>query len=100
MVTSAGSFEYRIKPGESLSMIMGRFYGVGASGPDYNRYLHQILSLNPHIQAPDVIPAGSILRLMATPAPVAAPPPAVRIPPYLLARLPTCYRASGFLPSG
>lgn len=70
-------FEYRIKAGDSLSLLMAKFYGVGPRSPNYNKFLNQILSLNPHVKDPSLIRAGSLLRLMAvpaaTPAPTAAP---------------------------
>ena len=47
MTNSADYFEYRIKSGDSLSMIMARFYGVGPRSSGYNRHLNQILALNP-----------------------------------------------------
>lgn len=76
--TNPEYFEYRIKAGDSLSLIMVKFYGVGPRSPNYNKFLGQILSLNPHIKDPSLIRAGSLLRLMAaataTPAPAAAPP--------------------------
>lgn len=61
-------FEYRIKAGDNLSMIMVRFYGVGPRSPGYVRHLNQIMSLNPHIKDPNLIRVGSLLRLMASPA--------------------------------
>lgn len=65
-------FEYRIKAGDSLSLIMAKFYGVGARSPNYSVYLKQIMALNPHIKDPHLIRVGSLLRLMAVPAPAAA----------------------------
>lgn len=75
-------FEYRIKAGDSLSIIMAKFYGVGPRSPNYNKVLSQILSLNPHIKDPSLIRAGSLLRLMAIPAvtPATAPLPTVSLP--------------------
>lgn len=88
-------FEYRIKAGDSLSMIMAKFYGVGPRSPNYNKILSQILSLNPHIKDPSLIRAGSLLRLMATPG--AAPTPATAGPvynplstPFILPSAPMC----------
>lgn len=72
-------FEYRIKAGDSLSMIMAKFYGVGPRSPSYNKILNQILSLNPHIKDPSLIRTGSLLRLMAIPN--AAPTPVVASSP-------------------
>lgn len=66
-------FEYRVKAGDSLSMIMVRFYGVGPRSPGYSKHLNQILALNPHIKDPGLIRAGSLLRLMASAAPTSAP---------------------------
>lgn len=66
-------FEYRIKAGDSLSMIMAKFYGVGPRSPNYNTYLSQILSLNPHIKNPSQICAGSLLLLMAVPSTAPGP---------------------------
>lgn len=68
-------FEYRIKAGDSLSMIMAKFYGVGPRSPNYNQYLKQILSLNPHIKDPSLIRTGSLLRLMAAPSQSSKPGP-------------------------
>lgn len=68
--------EYRIKAGDCLSMIMSRFYGVGPGSPDYTQHLNQILALNPHIQNPDLIHAGTNLRLIANLPPASAQPAA------------------------
>jgi len=76
-------FEYRVKAGDSLSMIMAKLYGVGPRSPNYNTFLKQILSLNPHVKDPSLIRAGSLLRLMAIPAPVSAPSVAPSSPPQL-----------------
>lgn len=43
----AEHFEYRVKAGDSLSMIIARFYGVGPRSPGYSKTLTQILLLNP-----------------------------------------------------
>jgi hypothetical protein len=72
-------FEYRIKAGDSLSMIMAKFYGVGPRSPNYNKILKEILSINPHIKDPSLIRTGALLRLMA--APDAAPTPATAASP-------------------
>ena len=66
--SSVEFFEYRIKARDRLSMIMAKFYGVGPRSPNYNAYLQQILSLNPHIKDPSLIRAGSLLRLIAVPS--------------------------------
>lgn len=66
-------FEYRINAGDSLSMIMAKFYGVGPRSPNYNKFLNQILSLNPHIKDPSLIRSGSLLRLMAASNPTKTP---------------------------
>lgn len=81
MAPAADYLEYRIKPGDNLTMIMGRLYGTGSSGAAYTAHLNQILALNPHIRNPDMIHAGTILRLMAKPAPVAPVNPAASILP-------------------
>lgn len=87
MASKADYLEYRIKPGDNLTMIIGRFYGTGYSGAAYTARLTQILALNPHISNPDMIHAGTILRLMTKPAPVA--PAASILPPIAAAhRLP------------
>ncbi|SDU32507.1 LysM peptidoglycan-binding domain-containing protein [Halopseudomonas salegens] len=75
MVNSTDYLEYRVKPGDSLSMIMSRFYAVSPRCPGYSGYLHQILSMNPHIRDPDLIRAGSILRLTTSPGPITFAPP-------------------------
>lgn len=76
MTTTTDYFEYRIKTGDSLSMIIARIYGIGPRSPGYNRQLDQILALNPHIENPGRIRAGSLLRLKAVPA-LQAPAPIV-----------------------
>lgn len=80
MATTADYLEYRIKPGDNLSVIMRRFYGAGSGSAAYTAHLDQILALNPHIRNPDMIHAGTVLRLMAKPAPVA---PAASILPQV-----------------
>lgn len=74
-------FEYRVKAGDSLSLIMAKFYGVGPRSSNYSVYLKQILALNPHIKDPHLIRVGSLLRLKAvpasTPGPVVTPGPAI-----------------------
>lgn len=60
-------YEYRIKPGENLSLIIVRFYNIGPSSPNYRKCIENILLLNPHIKNPNSIRAGSVLRLMPTP---------------------------------
>lgn len=66
-------FEYRVKAGDSLSLIMAKFYGVGPRSPQYAPYLKQILALNPHIKDPHLIRVGSLLRLMSASAPATTP---------------------------
>lgn len=83
MTSSADYFEYRIKAGDSLSMIMARFYGVGPRSAGYNRHLNDILALNPHIEHPNRIRAGALLRLKAVPSQTTAPiivrPPSAQV---------------------
>jgi hypothetical protein len=97
MTNSTDYFEYRIKTGDSLSMIMARLYGVGPRSPSYHRHLDQILALNPQIEHPGRIRAGALLRLMAVPAlqahvPVSVSRPSipteVRHPPAVAVRVP------------
>ena len=45
-------FEYRVKAGDSLSLIMAKFYGVGPRSPQYAPYLKQIQALNPLLKIP------------------------------------------------
>src|SRR5690554_6186491 len=80
MTRSAQYLDYRIKPGDSLSAIMSRFYGVGSGSAAYTNHLNQILELNPHITNPDAIRAGALLRLIASPTPATAPPTPVPVP--------------------
>lgn len=51
-------FEYRIKAGDSLSMIMAKFYGVGPRSPSYNKILNQILVPQSPYQRPKPDPNG------------------------------------------
>lgn len=74
MALPAEYLEYRIKPGDNLSVLIGRFYGPRFQSAAYTAHLEQILALNPHIRNPDVIHAGTTLRLMTKPAPTAATP--------------------------
>lgn len=60
-------YEYRIKPGENLSLIIVRFYNIGPRSASYRKCIENILVLNPHIKNPNMIHAGAILRLMPTP---------------------------------
>lgn len=81
MTPAADYLEYRIKPGDNLTRIIGQFYDTGPSGGAYSAHLNQILALNPHIRNPDMIHAGTLLRLMARPASVAAVTPLNRMEP-------------------
>lgn len=74
MLSPIGHLEYRIKPGDSLSLIISRFYGASPGTPAYASRLNQIRALNPHITNPDLIHAGSTLRLVATTEPAYTPP--------------------------
>lgn len=56
-------FEYRIKSGDSLSLLIAKFYNVGFHNPEYSRRLNQILTLNPHVKNPNLIYTGTSLRL-------------------------------------
>lgn len=81
-------YEYRVRGGDSLSNIIVQFFGVGPRSPGYTKYLNHILSLNPHIKDPNLIRAGSLLRLGVIPAAkpaVAQAPPAMQ-PPWSIAR--------------
>lgn len=60
-------YEYRIKSGESLSLIIAKFYGIGPRSMQYPNCLQNILAINPHIKNPNLIREGSILRLLPTP---------------------------------
>lgn len=60
-------YEYRIKPGESLSLIVAKFYGIGPRSPQYQKCLQNILAINPHIKNANLIREGSLLRLLPTP---------------------------------
>lgn len=60
-------YEYRIKPGESLSLIVAKFYGIGSRSPQYQKCLQNILAINPHIKNANLIREGSFLRLLPTP---------------------------------
>jgi hypothetical protein len=78
-------FEYTIRPGDTLSGVLHKMYGVGYRDPRYAGMKDQTLLLNPHIRNPDQIRAGDILRLAAdayicrpAPAPVA---PVLHAPP-------------------
>lgn len=76
----AEHFEYRVKAGDSLSMIIARFYGVGPRSPGYSKILTQILLLNPHIKDPGLIRTGSLLRLQTSTT--SAPSPAPNHSPF------------------
>src|SRR5690554_6560380 len=56
-------FRYSIKAGDSLSLILAKFYNLGFHSPDYAKRLAQILSLNPHIKNPNLIYSGTSLLL-------------------------------------
>lgn len=79
-------FEYRVKQNDNLSLIISKLYGVTPGNATYTRRLDQILLLNPHIQHPDRIQAGSLLRLSSLAATahfeqLSCPrPPSVRLP--------------------
>jgi hypothetical protein len=87
-------FEYRVKQNDNLSLIISKLYGVTPGNATYTRRLDQILLLNPHIQHPDRIQAGSLLRLSSLAATahfeqLSCPrPPSVRLPetPFLTAK--------------
>ena len=72
MFPSADYLEYRVKPGDSLPVLIGKFYGPRFQSAAYTAHLEQILALNPHVKNPDVIHAGTVLRLMLKPAPTPA----------------------------
>jgi hypothetical protein len=80
-------YEYRIKPGETLSLIIVRFYNIGPSSHNYKKCIENILALNPHVKNPNLIREGSVLKLMPTPiAEVQSTSPANKteaIPPLL-----------------
>ncbi|MGN0920194.1 MAG: hypothetical protein ACI4NJ_00555 [Cellvibrio sp.] len=57
-------YEYRIKAGESLSLIIAKFYGIGPRSHQYKKCIDGIMAINPHIKNPNMIKAGAILRLM------------------------------------
>lgn len=56
-------FEYRVKPGDSLSLILAKLFNVGFGTNEYNRRVADIMELNPHISNPDRITAGDLLVL-------------------------------------
>lgn len=68
MAKPVEQFEYRVKQNDNLSLIISKLYGVGPRSADYTKRLDQILLLNPHIKHPDLIQAGSLLRLTAATA--------------------------------
>lgn len=81
-------YEYRVRGGDNLSNIIVQFFGVGPKSPGYSKYFNHILFLNPHIKDPNLIRAGSLLRLgviPVAPKPLVAKPPAMQ-PPWSIAR--------------
>ncbi|MFT5084980.1 MAG: LysM repeat protein [Lentisphaeria bacterium] len=64
-------YEYKIKNGDSLSLIMLKMFGVGSQSSKYQTTIKYLLALNPHINNPNLIRAGNVLRLgaiLSTPA--------------------------------
>lgn len=55
--------EYRIKAGDTLALIISRFYGAHSGTNEYARRISEIMTLNPHLPNPDRIMTGDILIL-------------------------------------
>lgn len=56
-------YEYTVRPGDTLSEIMARLYGIGPRDSRYSRIREYVLSINPHIKHPDRILIGDVIRL-------------------------------------
>lgn len=56
-------FEYRIKGGDTLSLIIIKMFGFTPSGSRYASAMKHIMMLNPHIKNPNRIVSGDLLRL-------------------------------------
>lgn len=81
-------FEYRIKPGDTLSLIIFRMFGYTQQHTLYKRTSEYLLVLNPHIKSPHHIKASEMLRLgvIPTTAPlvknIALPANSSKLSPY------------------
>ena len=74
-------FEYRVKPGDSLSLILAKLFNVGFGTNEYNRRVADIMELNPHISNPDRITAGDLLVLKVETGPEICKVPEDKRPP-------------------
>ncbi len=61
---SATPVVYKIKPGDSLSRIITRYYGINYTDPRYKTALASVVYFNDSIKDPNEIFAGQLLRLM------------------------------------
>lgn len=61
--------EYRIKAGDTLALIISRFYGAHSGTNEYARRISEIMTLNPHLPNPDRIMTGDILILTTASGP-------------------------------
>ncbi|MFL0797798.1 MAG: hypothetical protein K6L73_09970 [Cellvibrionaceae bacterium] len=64
---NANYYEYRIKAGDSLSLIITRVFGVSTTSAMYSNVMNHLLSINPQISNINHIRAGDILRLGVLP---------------------------------
>lgn len=60
-------YEYKIKPGDTLSGIIFSMFGQAPSDSRYQKSKQHLLALNPQVTNPDYIRAGEVLRLAVLP---------------------------------
>lgn len=65
-------YEYQIRSGDTLSMIIFRMFGFAQSDSRYKKTQQYVLSLNPQIKDPNKIKSGDMLRLGVLP-PIKSP---------------------------
>jgi len=67
----SNSYQYTLRPGDSLNLIIQRLYGIPSAGKEFQAAKQFLLSLNPQISNPDRITAGHIIRVDEYPPPQA-----------------------------
>lgn len=73
-------FEYRIKNGDTLSLIIFRMFGAVPQDQRYKKIINHLLALNPQIKDVNRIRAGDILRLGVLPSPQKVNPMPAKLP--------------------
>ncbi|MCP3669450.1 MAG: LysM peptidoglycan-binding domain-containing protein [Gammaproteobacteria bacterium] len=71
-------YDYKVKPGDSLSLIMHKMYGQVPGGTGYRKSLDFLLSINPQIKNPNLIHAGQVIHLGVVPQSVSTVKPSLR----------------------